>query len=170
MSDSRSALKTRVVDISAMLARWLLGATFLVMGWHKVMHPVEFLKLLRQYELVQSPLVLNLISAYLPWIEVFCGLLLVTGIAVRGTSMTVLAMLIPMTLVVIHRALNLKSALGIAFCAVKFDCGCGEGEVFICRKLLQNCGLIIIAIWLLGGAGRRLCVGYALRGVFRRGG
>ena len=58
------------------------------------------------------------------------------------------------TVVVMHRAVVLHDALSISFCAVKFDCGCGAGEVLICRKLVENLGLLILCGWLVSGAGR----------------
>jgi hypothetical protein len=35
------------------------------------------------------------------------------------------------------------------FCAVKFDCGCGTGEVFICTKLAENVLLLAGALIVL---------------------
>ncbi len=154
---SRNAL-----DLAAVLARWLLGALFLYMGLNKALHPVDFLKLVREYEWVQNPFLLNSIAAALPWFEVFCGVLLVAGVAVRGSALMLLIMLVPFTLVVLQRALALQAALAIPFCAVKFDCGCGTGEVLICRKLLENGMLILLSGWLLTGRGRRLCARYSL--------
>jgi uncharacterized membrane protein YphA (DoxX/SURF4 family) len=150
------------VDTSAVLARWLLGAVFLYMGLNKTLNPVDFLKLLRQYDLTQNSLLLNSVAAALPWFEVFCGLLLLAGIAVRGTALTLTVMLVPFTLLVLHRALLLQAALNIPFCAVKFDCGCGTGEEFICRKLLENFLLILLAAWLLFGHGRQLSLRFNL--------
>jgi uncharacterized membrane protein YphA (DoxX/SURF4 family) len=150
------------MDASTVLARWLLGAAFLYMGLSKALHPVDFLKLLRQYDIVQSSLLLNSMAAALPWFEVFCGLLLLLGIAVRGTALTMMVMLVPFTGVVLHRALQLKSALAIPFCAVKFDCGCGTGEEFICRKLLENFLLLLLSVWLLLGRGRQLSLRFNL--------
>ena len=60
------------------------GGMFLYMGMSKAVDPVNFLKLLRQYDLTQSSLILNSLASALPWFEAFCGLLLLTGIAVRG--------------------------------------------------------------------------------------
>jgi len=48
-----------------------------------------------------------------PWFEVFCGLLLLTGVAVRGTALTLLLMLVPFTLLVFRRALLLQVAQAI---------------------------------------------------------
>src|SRR5208282_6836420 len=104
-----------------------LGAAFLYLGLNKALHPVEFLKLVRQYDVTNDVLLLNSIAAALPWFEAFCGLLLLVGIAVRGTALISAVMLVPFTLLVVHRALLLQAALNIPFCAVKFDCGCGTG-------------------------------------------
>ena len=147
---------------AAVLARWALGALFVYMGLKKAMHPVEFLKLTRQYEMVHSVFLLNAIAAGLPWFEAFCGLLLLIGIAVRGTALTLAGVLIPFTGLVLRRALELQSLRAIPFCAVKFDCGCGAGEVFICGKLAENVILILVSCWLLSGGGRRLCARYSL--------
>jgi uncharacterized membrane protein YphA (DoxX/SURF4 family) len=150
------------MDIFTVLARWLLGAAFLYLGLNKALHPVDFLKLVRQYDITQNALLLNSIAAGLPWFEVFCGLLLLTGVAVRGTALTLLLMLVPFTLLVFRRALLLQAAQAIPFCAVKFDCGCGTGEEFICRKLLENFLLILLSGWLLTGYGRQLSLRFSL--------
>ncbi len=154
--------KSPVPDIVAVLARWLLGAVFIYMGLNKALHPVEFLKLVRQYDLVTNPFLLNSIAAILPWFEVFCGLLLLAGVAVRGSALMLAAMLIPFTLIVLRRALVIAAAQAIPFCAVKFDCGCGSGEVLICHKLVENCLLIFISAWLMAGRGRQLCLRFNL--------
>ena len=162
MNTSQSSWSRIAADTFAMLARWLLGAVFLYLGLNKALHPVEFLKLVRQYDLVQSSLLLNSIAAALPWFEIFCGLLLLAGVAVRGTAVMLIVMLVPFTVLVFRRALAIQSALAIPFCAVKFDCGCGTGEVFICRKLVENFLFIVFSGWLLGGYGRKLCVRHSL--------
>ncbi len=154
--------RRNALNLAAVLARWFLSILFLYMGLNKALHPVEFLKLVREYELVQNPLLLNLIAATLPWFEVFCGLLLVAGVAVRGSALMLLLMLVPFTFVVLQRALAIHAALDIPFCAVKFDCGCGTGEIIICRKLIENGVLILLSGWLLMGRGRHLCARYSL--------
>jgi uncharacterized membrane protein YphA (DoxX/SURF4 family) len=162
-SDTPSPNRT-LADLVALLVRWLVGGLFIYMGLSKALQPVEFLKLVRQYEMVQDPWLLNSIAAALPWFEVFCGLLLVAGVAVRGTALMLVAMLVPFTLVVLRRALAMHAAQAIPFCAVKFDCGCGTGEVLICRKLVENSALILFVAWLLMGRGRRFCARYSLLG------
>ena len=114
MNPHSSSRNRAVVNILAVLARWLLGLVFLYLGLNKALHPVEFLKLVRQYDLVQSSLLLNSIAAALPWFEVFCGLLLLAGVAVRGTALMLVLMLVPFTVMVFRRALAIQSAQAIA--------------------------------------------------------
>ncbi len=161
--NANSSLRSRVAaDLFAVIARWLLGAAFVYLGLNKALHPVEFLKLMRQYDMVESSLGLNSAAAILPWFEVFCGLLLLAGVAVRGTALMLVLMLVPFTILVFRRALAIQSALAIPFCMIKFDCGCGTGEVFICRKLLENLFFIGLSLWLLPGHGRRFCFRHTL--------
>src|SRR5580765_4887551 len=112
------------------------------MGMNKVHDPVVFLKLVDQYNLTSNSLALNVIAAALPWFEVFCGLLLLTGVGVRGTALVLLGMLLPFSIVVFKRALVMASTQGLSFCSIQFDCGCGGGEINICRKLMENSGLM----------------------------
>jgi uncharacterized membrane protein YphA (DoxX/SURF4 family) len=158
---AKSALnRGRAADAFAVVARAVLGAVFVYMGLSKALEPVEFLKMVRQYEAVQSPVLLNCIAAALPWFEAICGGLLLAGIAVRGAALILIGLLVPFTWMVLHRALAMDAA--IPFCAIKFDCGCGSGEVPVCRKLVENALLIVFSAWLLFGRGRRFCIRYRL--------
>jgi uncharacterized membrane protein YphA (DoxX/SURF4 family) len=147
--------------IAGLLARWLLGILFIYMGLNKALHPVEFLKLVRQYEMVGNPIMLNAIAAALPWFEVFCGLLLLAGIAVRGSALMLAGMLVPFTLLVFKRALAISASQHIPFTMVKFDCGCGTGEVFIWKKMIENLVLFLLSCWLVAGAGRKLSIWFS---------
>jgi uncharacterized membrane protein YphA (DoxX/SURF4 family) len=157
-----SSLPRRGRGVAGLVGRWVLGGVFIYMGLTKALHPVDFLKVLRQYELVENHVLLNLIAAGLPWFEVLCGLLLLAGIAVRGSTLLLLGMLIPFTLVVLKRALAIHAAKAIPFCAISFDCGCGGGAVVICHKLLENSLLILLSLLLLAVRAKRLSLRYDL--------
>jgi uncharacterized membrane protein YphA (DoxX/SURF4 family) len=154
--------KRKRLDMVAVLARWFLGGIFIYMGLVKALDPVTFLKLVREYEMVGNPLLLNLIASVLPWFEVFCGVLLLTGVAVRGSALVLLGMLIPFTFIVLKRALEIASAEGILFCAVKFNCGCGGGDVYICQKLIENTGLMLLTLLPLAGLGKKWALRFSL--------
>jgi hypothetical protein len=72
------------------------------------------------------------------------------------------SMLVPFTLIVLKRALAIAGAKGLAFCAVKFDCGCGAGEVLICHKLVENGLQILLSCWLVSKSSGRLCGRFSL--------
>ena len=141
-------------------ARLVLGGLFIYMGLNKALAPIDFLKLVREYHMVAEhpPLLLNTLSASLPWLEVFCGVLLITGVALRGTALLLLAMLVGFTVVVTLRALNIYNSLPIAFCDIKFDCGCGAGEEWICEKVPKNIGLCLLSAIVLLSRSRKLCL------------
>jgi len=136
-------------QIFTLLARLLLGGFVIYTGVNKALDPVSFLKLVKQYEVIQNHVLLNSIAAILPWFEIFCGLLLLTGIAIRGTALILMVLLGAFTGLIVNHALSIMTIQAISFCAVKFDCGCGTGEVFVCHKIPENLGLIVLSVWVL---------------------
>jgi uncharacterized membrane protein YphA (DoxX/SURF4 family) len=154
--------KSSALEAAGVAARWLVGGAFVYMGLNKALHPVDFLKLVHQYDIVTTPFLLNSIGAALPWFEIFCGVLLVLGVAVRGTALVMITMLVPFTVLVLRRALAISAAQHILFTQVKFDCGCGTGEVFIWKKMVENATLMLLSVWLVSGAGRKFCARFSL--------
>lgn len=144
-----SAPQGKRSSLIVLVIRLVLGALFLYVGIKKVIDPVAFLKLVRAYEITDSPLALNLAAALVPWIEIVAGLCLVAGIMIRGAAATLLGMLLAFTGVILWRTLRIYESREIAFCAIEFDCGCGLGEVAICWKLLENAVLCAAAVVLL---------------------
>ena len=142
------------------LVRVALGLWLGGLGLVKALDPVTFLKAVRQYGLLETPWLLNAVAILLPWLEVFCGLLLVAGVAVRGTSWLLALLLAGFTALVAVHGWQLAEMHQMALCAVKFDCGCGTGEVRLCHKLAENLLMLAGCMWL--GTGRVGCGG-ALR-------
>jgi uncharacterized membrane protein YphA (DoxX/SURF4 family) len=142
------------------VARLIVGGAFVFMGTLKVSDPVASLKLVRTYEMVpaEPAWMLNGLAATLPWLEIFCGALLLTGLWLRGAATVLLVMLAVFTLAVTRRALQIQSADELAFCAIAFDCGCGSGVVNICRKLAENTGLMLLSCVVLASRSRRWCL------------
>jgi hypothetical protein len=92
----------------------------------------------------------------------FCGLLLIAGIAVRGAALVLLGMLAAFTACVAQRAIAIHAGGGIAFCAIRFDCGCGTGEVLVCRKLVENALLALLAAVPVCSRSRVWCLWHSL--------
>ena len=125
-------------SMTGWLARLVLGICFVYLGLNKALNPTDFLKAVHQYGWVDRTLYLTWIAALLPWLEVFCGLLLLAGFWVRGAAFAVFGMLVFFSGIVLHRALRIQETTGIDFSEIRFDCGCGNGAVLVGRKLVEN--------------------------------
>lgn len=132
-----------------LVARLVLGVAFVYLGAVKALDPVGFLKLVRQFDALPHPLALNATAALLPWFEIFCGLLLLLGIRPRGTALVTTLLLLAFTALIALRALALYRSGTLPFCGIRFDCGCGTGEVLICAKLAENTTLIGLSLLVL---------------------
>jgi uncharacterized membrane protein YphA (DoxX/SURF4 family) len=161
MSDQPSLLQRMDrTGVPLLLARLVLGGLFMYMAWDKVTHPDVFLKLIREYEMLplEPPILINSIAILLPWVELLCGILLILGVALRGVSITLLLMLVGFTAIVALRAIGIWQAEKVSFCSIKFDCGCGSGEQYICAKIPENIGLCLLSIVVMLSQSRRWCL------------
>ena len=62
----------------------LIGALFIYAGAVKIIDPVEFARDIDNYKTLPWPVGVWL-ALYLPWLEIFCGLALITRILFRGS-------------------------------------------------------------------------------------
>lgn len=142
MTTTRPNARSLWLRREAQIARWIVGAAFVYLGAVKASDPVAFLKQVQAYELVRDPTLLRATAAFLPWVEIVCGLALISGVARRGAALLCLLMLLGFTGAVAHRGVELARERQERFCLVRFDCGCGTGEVAVCNKLVENTVLI----------------------------
>lgn len=158
-----SASWWRRVDDSGvplLLARAVLGLTFIYMGGHKLGDPIDFLKLVRQYQMLPEtpPIFLNSTAIVLPWLEMVSGVALLVGLRQRGAAACIAIMLGVFTPAILLRALRMLSEGGGSFFEIKFDCGCGSGEVYAWKKLLSNSGLLALAVVAAASRSTRWCL------------
>lgn len=123
----------------ALIARIALGAVFIVASIDKIADPNAFALSIGNYKIVGHSFAL-FVATFLPWMELLCGLLLILGIMMRGSSLLVLLMLIVFTAGIIS---GIVRQLDIA-------CGCFTSDPNVGRigwgKVLENCGLIVLGI------------------------
>jgi hypothetical protein len=67
-------------------------------------------------------------------------------------------MLTGFTFLIANRGWQIHLTQGIALCAVQFDCGCGTGKQFVCRKVPENLALWLLAWIPLLSKSRRFCL------------
>lgn len=162
-SDRRRSWLGRLDDtgVPLMLFRLVVGGWMLYLAGRKVLAPpADFLKVIRDYRMLPEGeyLLMNTLAAVLPYVEFVVGLLLVLGVALRGSALLTLLMLMVFTPVIALRAMHLQTDTAQAFCDIAFDCGCGSGVQIVCHKLLENAGLIGLTIMILLTRTRRWCL------------
>ena len=88
----------------------IIGALFIYAGAVKVVDPVEFARDIDNYKMLPWQVGVGL-ALYLPWLEIFCGLALITRILYRGGLffLTVLmALFIIITIIAKARGLDIS--------------------------------------------------------------
>jgi len=95
------------------LCRMILGGIFIYASLDKIVHPLEFTRIIDRYKLVPD-IFINGLAFFLPWIELLAGLFLVLGIFVRGAAVILTGLLIIFLL-----ALGINTLRGIGG-----GCGC----------------------------------------------
>ncbi|HEY2139138.1 MAG TPA: MauE/DoxX family redox-associated membrane protein [Chthoniobacterales bacterium] len=100
---SPSALALRIVAM-------IIGALFVYAGAVKIIDPVEFARDIDNYKMLPWQMSVGL-ALYLPWIEIFCGLALITHLLYRGgvcILAALTALFVVMTIVAKARGLDIS--------------------------------------------------------------
>jgi putative oxidoreductase len=90
-----------------------IGALFIYAGVVKIIEPVEFARDIDNYKMLPWRLGVFL-ALYLPWLEIFCGLALITRVLYRGSVFIVTAL---MTLFIVASIVAKVRGLDVS-------CGC----------------------------------------------
>lgn len=69
------------------LLRMALGLVFLIAAWDKIVDPMAFAKIIRNYQILPD-MAVSAVALTLPWIEVVVGMCLITGFVARGASLS----------------------------------------------------------------------------------
>ncbi len=78
--------------IALRLVGILIGGLFIYAGVVKIIDPVEFARDIDNYKMMPWRLAVSL-ALYLPWLEIFCGLALITRVLYRGGVFIVTALM-----------------------------------------------------------------------------
>lgn len=134
-----------VLDSSRLevLARWVLGLTFIYASYHKIIDPPQFAKVIYGYELFPAA-VINLVAIILPFLELIAGIALILGVYPRSAALIVNLLLVGFIVIL---AVNLIRGH-------EFDCGCFAfeeyGQASGNRSLiLRDIGYLLLGLHIL---------------------
>ncbi len=159
------------LGILQLLLRFVIGGTFVYLGTLKIMdEPQSFLKSVKEYNLLPTdPPWINLTTVIVPWIEVVAGSAFIIGFFRRGAAALLGGMLLAFTGAIMLRAFGVQAAEGVALCSIQFDCGCGQGEVLVCKKFLSNSLLFVGCLPILFSRNVGWCLDQAVSEKLRGG-
>ena len=135
--------------VPLLIARLLFGVVMISFAVPKIAAPLEFLKEIRNYHIMpeEPAIMMNMVAVSLPWVELLGSVALILGVFRRGAATLFTGLMVFFSAALLYRAWGIYAAQDIAFCSIQFDCGCGHGVVFICRKVLENAGLALLAFY-----------------------
>lgn len=93
--------------------RLIAGGALLLAGFLKLRNPIVFMLSLQSFELLPASLV-PFFSYFVPWLEVFCGVLLIYGAWSRAAAMVAVGLYGAFTLAIISVIVR----------GMSLDCGC----------------------------------------------
>jgi uncharacterized membrane protein YphA (DoxX/SURF4 family) len=147
--------RRRALEILAELAAIALGIVFVAAAVSKIVDPPGFAHEVANYRLMPGGAV-HALALFLPWLELFAGLALVTGIARRSAVLVVLVLL-----AVFIGGLSINLARGRPV-----DCGCfttketpktPEQRLSAMKlALLRDAGFVVLALASLRASERSL--------------
>ncbi|MBC8366351.1 DoxX family membrane protein [bacterium] len=77
--------RDRTYWVLALLIRLVIGVTFIVASYHKILHPDAFAQSVYYYHMVPASL-LHIFALYLPWLELVAGISLIIGCKAKGAA------------------------------------------------------------------------------------
>ena len=128
-------------DYLGFLVRLVVGLIFVYASIDKIAQPAQFARIVYNYHLLPGELV-NLMAIVLPWIELTCGILLITGIYKEG-SIVILNILV----IVFAIATGINVIRG-----VDLECGCftvsSKARTDALELLARDVGLFVLTAYL----------------------
>lgn len=130
-----------------LVARLVLGAVFIYASWDKIFDPAAFAQSIANYQLLPERWI-NPSALLLPWVELICGLGLITGALVRGS-----ALIVTLLLLVFGAALAYSAYRGLDIHCGCFTAGSGAPDNLY-LDLARDLVLLTLAVGVLVDHGR----------------
>lgn len=120
------------------LPRVLLGIVFIVASLDKIVDPMAFAEIVKNYQILPETMI-GPVAFFLPWLEFVCGAMLVCDVFVDVTVALLVAMLM---VFIVALSANLYRGLDVA-------CGCFSTDVSstsdMQMTILRDVALLVVA-------------------------
>ena len=93
--------------------RLFLGCTFIFSSWHKIVSPDQFAVIIYGYDVFPHQII-NALAIFVPFVELVCGITLITGLLKRSGLLLINAMLAGFIFLISFNLIR----------GHEFDCGC----------------------------------------------
>ncbi|MBU1241948.1 DoxX family membrane protein [Myxococcota bacterium] len=80
-------------DFVSLPIRWIVGVTFLIAAWPKLVAPEDFAWSIAMYQMI-SPRYVHLLAIILPFVELIASVAFLAGFRVRGAAVVMCGMLV----------------------------------------------------------------------------
>lgn len=123
--------------------RIALGGLFVFASWNKILDPHGFAEIVRNYKIL-PPMFVNPVALLLPWTEMVCGVMLISGFLVKGSVLVIDIMMMIFTLALLF---NVYRGLDVS-------CGCFSLSLqtqkgMYLYYILRDIVLLAMGIWIL---------------------
>lgn len=132
-----------------LMTRMVIGTIFVSASIEKAADPASFAVLIENYKFL-TPAAALFVASTLPWIELICGISMLLGIAVRGSSLVIGLMTIGFTAAVVSGVLR----------GLDISCGCYTLDPEVGKigwlKVAENTGLVVLSVFLVYSTAARV--------------
>ncbi|WP_029458862.1 MauE/DoxX family redox-associated membrane protein [Solidesulfovibrio alcoholivorans] len=126
------------------LLRFALGCVFVAAAWDKIVDPLAFAKIIRNYQILPEVLVGG-VAQVLPWIEVVVGMCLITGLFSRGAGFSATLMM----------AVFLAAMAWATHKGISTQCGCfttKADDAISARTFIRDGSILAMALLVTVGS------------------
>ncbi len=95
--------------------RFIVGILFILAAYPKIINPIHFSAVIAEYQLLPESVV-PVVAIILPWLELFCGAMLLLNVYAQSNALIMIVVLIIFTAGVTNNILR----------GIIHDCGCFE--------------------------------------------
>ncbi len=145
-----------ILPVSVFLSRLIIGSVFIYTGLGKISHLSGFAQDIDSYQILPEFLV-NITAVYLPWLELFCGMLLILGLFSRAAGILVLAMNIVFTVAI----------MSAVWRGLEIGCGCfgsgGTSEILGVKEIVRDLLYVALSVVIVTGKDKLLSLDCRLR-------